>query len=79
MFFSHSWNEIRWVQRVHERASDCETDNGEKDRMHETNMNANEMHTMTWDEMHDMNKMQKQGQNPTTKDITYNIAGNGKR
>ena len=36
------------------------------------------MHMMLWDEMHDMNKMQKQGQNPTTKEITYHIAGNGK-
>ena len=28
--------------------------------------------------MHDMNKMQNKRQNPTTKEITYHIAGNGK-
>ena len=43
-FFSCRRNKIRGVQRGHERASHCETDNGEKDRMHETNTNANEMH-----------------------------------
>ena len=47
MFFSRSRNEIRGVQRVHVGVSDCETDNGENDRMHETNTNANEMHMMT--------------------------------
>ena len=45
--FSRSRNKIRGVKQVHERASDCETDNGENDRMHEMNTNANEMHTMT--------------------------------
>ena len=33
--------------------SDCKTDNGEKARMHETNMYSNEMHMMTCYEMHD--------------------------
>ena len=44
---------------VHVGVSNCETDNGENDRMHETNTNENVMHMMTWYEMHDMNKMQK--------------------
>ena len=46
---------------MHVVVSDSETDNGENDRMHETNMNANEMPMMTLDEMHDMKKMQKRG------------------
>ena len=78
MLFSSSRNEIWGVQRVHVWMSDSETDNGENDRMHETNTNANEMHMMTWDELPDMNKMQKRGHNPTMDDITYNIVGNGK-
>ena len=45
-FFSRSRKETRGVRRVHVGVSDCETDNGEKDRMHETNTNANEMHMM---------------------------------
>ena len=45
-FSPPSQNEIRGVQRVHVGVSDCETDNGENDRMHETNTNANEMHMM---------------------------------
>ena len=32
---------------VHVGVSDCETDNGENARMHETNTYANEMHMMT--------------------------------
>ena len=32
---------------VHVGVSDCETDNGENDRMHETNTYANAMHMMT--------------------------------
>ena len=38
---------------MHVGVSDCETDNGENARMHETNMYANEMHMMTWYAMHD--------------------------
>ena len=49
---------------MHVRVSDCKTDNGENARMHETNMYANEMQMMTWYEMHDMNKMQKQKTKP---------------
>ena len=44
---------------MHVGVSDCKTDNGENARMHETNTYANVMHMMTWNEMHDMNKMQK--------------------
>ena len=36
--------------------------------MHETNTNANVMHMMTRYEMHDMNKMQNEHKNPTTKE-----------
>ena len=43
---------------VHVGVSDCETDNGENARMHETNTYAKAMHTMTWYEMHDKDKMQ---------------------
>ena len=77
MFLSCSWNEICGVQRVHVGVSDCETDK-EKDRMHETNTNADEMQMLTWDEMHDMNKMENEDKNPTTKAISYHTAGNGK-
>ena len=52
---------------MHVGVSDCETDNGENARMHETNTYENEMHMMTGYEMHDMNKMQKKDKNPTTK------------
>ena len=58
------------VRQVHVGVSDCETDNGENARMHEMNTNANDMHLMTWDEMHDMNKMQNEYKNPTTKGIS---------
>ena len=51
---------------VHVGVSDCETDNGENARMHETNTYANGMHMMTSYEMHGMNKMQNEKQNPTT-------------
>ena len=63
---------------MHMRVSDRETDNGENDRMQEANTNANAMHMMTCDEMHDMNKMQNERKNPTTKEISYPIAENGK-
>ena len=36
------------------------------------------MQMMQRDEMHDMNKMQNNRQNPTTKGITYHISGKGK-
>ena len=42
------------------------------------NTYANAMHMMTWYEMHDMNKMQNERQNPTTEGISYHIAENGK-
>jgi hypothetical protein len=51
-------------------APDCKTDNREKARMQETNTYANAMHMMTWYEMHDMNKMQNERQNLTTKGIS---------
>ena len=50
--------------------SDSKTDNRENARMHETNTYANEMHMMTWYEMHDMKKMQNEDKNPTMKGIT---------
>ena len=46
-FDTRSQKETRGVRRVHEGVSDCETDNRENARMHETNMNANAMHMMT--------------------------------
>ena len=52
---------------MHVGVLDCETDNGENARMHETNTYANEMHMMTWDEMHDMNKMKKRRRKPNHK------------
>ena len=42
--------------------SDCKTDNGENARTHETNMYANEMHMMTWYEVHDTQAMTRQQQ-----------------
>ena len=50
--------------------SDCKMDNGENAQMHETNTYANAMHMMTRYEMHDMDKMQNKGKNPTTNLIT---------
>ena len=50
--------------------SGCKTDNWENARMHETNMYANEMHMMTWYEMHDMDKMKNEDKNPTMNLIT---------
>ena len=47
MLFSRSRNVIRGVQRVCVGVSDYETNNGGKDRMHETNIIAYEMHIMT--------------------------------
>ena len=47
MFNSRSRKETRGVRRVHVGVSDCEMDNGENDRMHEMNANANDMHMMT--------------------------------
>ena len=38
----------------------------------------NEMHMMSWYDMHDMNKMKNKRQNPTTEGILYHIAENGK-
>ena len=55
---------------VHVGVSDCETDNGENARMHETNTYASAMHMMTCYEMHDMKKMQNERQNPTTEGIS---------
>ena len=49
---------------MHVGVSDCEMDNGENARMHETNTYANVMHMMTRNEMHDMNKMQNKRQKP---------------
>ena len=40
--------------------------------------NADAMHMMLWDEMHDMNTMQNKWQSPTTEEITYRISGKGK-
>ena len=40
MFNTRSRKETKGVHRVHEGESDCETDNGENARMHETNTNA---------------------------------------
>ena len=51
-------------------APDCKTDNGENARMHETNTYANAMHMMTWYEMHDMNKMENERENPATEGIS---------
>ena len=47
MFNTRSRKEIRGGAPVHEGVSNCETDNGEYARMHETNTNANAMHMMT--------------------------------
>ena len=46
-FNSRSRKETREVRRVHVGVSDCETDNRENARMHETNTYANAMHMMT--------------------------------
>ena len=37
----------KWGAPVYVGVSDCETDNGENARMHETNTYTNEMHMMT--------------------------------
>ena len=55
---------------MHVGVSDCKTDNGENARMHETNTYANGMHMMTSYEMHGMNKMQNEKQNPTMMGIS---------
>ena len=47
MFNTRTMKEDKRGAPVHVGVSDCETDNGENDRMHETNMNANAMRMVT--------------------------------